>query len=248
MDMVTSEMKIGIVCEGLTDFVAIKTFVKRSLGKRGCDVEIIGLQPMPDETRAGAGWGEVFRWLEKYPPKLRMTQFLGGGLFGGGLSGNTCDLILIQLDSDIIGEEGFNKKIERSGHEVKLPDEPSERASYLKSIIEHFANFSDMTPEERRKHFPFPAIESTETWCIAAHSECVDNPERYKVEDLKHHFGCLVADVFGQQRQEVYANINKKLPTRQKVCDHLDSDDCLTRLEGQCAQYKSDIDSLFSLI
>ena len=56
-------MKVGIVCEGITDFYAINYYVRAALQKKGFSFEFIALQPPPDNTSAG---GRSFRIMYSF--------------------------------------------------------------------------------------------------------------------------------------------------------------------------------------
>ncbi|MCK4712560.1 MAG: hypothetical protein KAT26_06735, partial [Marinosulfonomonas sp.] len=75
-------MRIGVVCEGPTDFIAIKEFLGASLAKRHINSTFISIQPDPDNT-LGDGWTRVFYWLENNLPQSRIKSYFDGGLFGG---------------------------------------------------------------------------------------------------------------------------------------------------------------------
>ena len=75
------------------------------MSSEGFSVEFVPLQPDPDATSPEGGWTHVLLWLENHPPDSRIPQFFTGGLFGGDLAQEPLDGILVQLDSDILGNE-----------------------------------------------------------------------------------------------------------------------------------------------
>ncbi|AFO91545.1 hypothetical protein [Phaeobacter inhibens] len=227
-------MRIGIVCEGQTDFIAIERLVGLSFRARDIDVSFVSLQPPVDNTRAGAGWPQVLRWIEKNPIGQRNVQHFGRGLFAKDLSAKRCDAILFQMDTDIIGEQSFENKVRNDGYAAATPSEPRQRAVFIADVLAHYLDYSNLDSTLQRKHFLFPAVESTETWCIAAADNFEQDPETFGLADLVHHFGCLVSDVCGQPRRDSYTKINKRQILRRKVCESLTD---VGLLEAQCAQY-----------
>lgn len=106
-------MRIGVICEGPTDWHAIKSFLGDSISSAGFSVELVPLQPDPDATSSEGGWTKVLLWLKSHLPKSRIQQLFAKGLFGGGLATEPLDGILIQLDSDILGNDSFGALVEK---------------------------------------------------------------------------------------------------------------------------------------
>lgn len=103
-------MRIGVVCEGPTDAHAIVCFLHASLTYRGITPDFIPIQPDTDNTRPlEGGWGAVFLWLKKSPPRSRIRTYFHGGLFDGDLSAKRCDVMVFQLDTDILSDLGFQR-------------------------------------------------------------------------------------------------------------------------------------------
>lgn len=100
-------MRVGVVVEGPTDSYAVVQFLGQSLQRYGIQPSFIDLQPSMDNTNPEGGWVAVLKWLEDNPPELRVPRYFGGGLFDQDLSAKACDVVIVQMDSDILGEETF---------------------------------------------------------------------------------------------------------------------------------------------
>lgn len=162
-------MRIGVVCEGQTDNPAITNFLRASLQGQGITPVFVPIQPENDRTKPrDGGWYKVLNWLRKNPPKSRIANYLSGGLFDDDLSTKRCDVLVLQMDSDILSECGFQKWIRQNlGHGVTDSPDPMHRGSEIRSIIEIAGKFKKLSDDESKRHIPAPAVESTETWCVA---------------------------------------------------------------------------------
>ncbi len=160
-------VRVGLVVEGPTDYYAVKSFVGNELSNRGFDVEFVALQPPMDNTSSKAGWGKVKSWLERFNADERIRYYIGG-LFAGPLSAKKCDLFLIQMDSDILDDPAFQSAVQSCGYRLGACQTPSERASEIEDVLKVWAGYPELTQAERDLHAFIPAVESTESWCVAA--------------------------------------------------------------------------------
>ena len=84
-------MRVGVVCEGATDFVAIDAFFGQSLADHGIEAEFVPIQPEKDKTSPEGGWGNVLHWLQKNGNYMRKCasggQSLANAERGVGMSG-----------------------------------------------------------------------------------------------------------------------------------------------------------------
>ncbi|MGF7178284.1 hypothetical protein [Azospirillum doebereinerae] len=165
-----SELRIGLVAEGITDLIIIQEFISSYCKENATDVVLSfeNLQPRFDRTSGGnnGGWELVYKWCLNNPPGVRDGQFFGGGLFDEGMSGLTCDVIVVHLDADICERIGDKSTI------VPVPvtaSDSRERGLYIYSTIEEWLWPVGSVSDNR--HFPAPAVESTEAWLVAALSE-----------------------------------------------------------------------------
>lgn len=90
-------MRVGIVCEGRTDFVLLEQIVVSVFGP--CEVDPV--QPMRDALRPGgwqeAGWTQVRAWCRARDADVIADEMTLGGL----------DAFVIQVDGDLCGREGL---------------------------------------------------------------------------------------------------------------------------------------------
>ena len=154
----------------------------------GIAVDFVPLQPEPDATSQG-GWGHVLLWLKDHPPENRIQLFFTEGLFGGGLARVPFDGILVQLDSDILGDDGFGAYVkEQFDYTVANPPAAEQRAKEVRHILSKAARFEEMTQADVSRHVLAPAVESTETWCVAGFSRVPSDFESLSGQVLVDEF------------------------------------------------------------
>lgn len=212
-------MRVGVVCEGPTDFHAIKHFLGHSLQQDGIEVTFIDIHPKIDNTQPEGGWGNVLLWLDKNPPATRIARYFGGGFFADELSEPPFDGILVHLDGDIIGEASFTTYLEtRYCHNPGEPRSPGQKGQAIRDIIEVVGRFAEMTLADVRRHIIAPAIESTENWCIAAFTAASEDFEQISGQDLVNRFMAALAVCEGKLPSANYAEIDKQQARRAKFC------------------------------
>lgn len=190
-------MKIGVVCEGPTDFHAIKNFFGSALQEAGIEFEIRSLQPDMDNTLPKGGWNSVIKWLMKNPPSSRAISIFGSGLFS--TSSASYDALLIQMDTDILEDPLFQKYIsEKLQHNVQSRTDASARAQELRRVLQLAGRFEQMTLREIKNHIIVPAVESTENWCVAAFTRPTQNFETLSGQYLIDAFMCALLRYEGQ--------------------------------------------------
>jgi len=239
-------MRIGVVCEGPTDYYAISNFLGASLRKIGIEAFFISIQPELDNTQPAAGWGNVFVWLDRYPPLARIQKFFNGGLFAGDLAEEPYSCILIQLDSDILGEPSFASNVfERYGHIVVVPVSTSDRATEIRNVIRASARFAEMTENDVKRHVIAPAVESTEAWCVAAFTAIPANCGTLRGQTLTDQFMQALERSEGRPAAPSYASINKDVGRRMRFCERHAGNH--QRIADCCEEFKVIRDELVGL-
>lgn len=213
-------MRIGVVCEGPTDFYAIAYFFGRSLENVGIETEFVPIQPEMDKTQPEAGWGHVLLWLNKNPPAKRVQQYFKGGLFAGQLGVEELDGLLIQLDSDILEDKSFQTFVQRNyQYNYGAANDPDARSAIVRDILQVSAKFSEMTNADISRHVLAPAVESTETWCLAAFENLPQNFELLSSEQLRNGFMRALETSEGRAPAAQYGNIDKCPKRRRNFCE-----------------------------
>lgn len=213
-------MRIGVVCEGPSDFPALSNFFGHALQERGVDTHFLPLFPEMDKTRPEGGWANVLLWFDRYPPDARIQTYFGGGLFDGALSSEPLDAILIQLDSDALDHLPFASFVkDRYGFRVSSSNKPERRATQIEDIISLAARCDAMTEVDVARHVSVAAVEATETWCVAAFHAKHDNYELLRGADLIDAFMKALERSEGRTPQPRYSNIDKSLPRRRRFCE-----------------------------
>lgn len=215
-------MRIGVVCEGPTDFVAIQSFIGHALEDKVLTPEFIAIQPTMDNTSPKAGWGNVLLWLNSNPPASRISRYFGGGLFADDLAFEPLDCFLIQIDTDVIENASFvNFARNTYGIAVVAREQPEDRAQQIERVLTAALRNNEMTDADIRRHVAALAVESTEAWCVAAHKATGENTETMKGQDLTDSFMSALALSEGRPATPPYGTINKEIDRRQRLCDSL---------------------------
>lgn len=239
-------MRIGIVCEGPTDFPAIVYFVGNELRRRGINCEFVSLFPELDRTRPIGGWASVLMWFEKYHPALRIQRFFGGGLFGGGLAQQPLDAMIIHLDADVIGDASFQKFVlDKFGLQSAMHRSVADRSQYMTFVIQAAARLHELTDVDREKHVAFPAVEATEAWCVAAYHNVPVNAEILAGADLTTAFMRVLEASESKDPEPSYANVDKNAKRRTEFCQRHASNS--NRVYGDCSVFAASVDSLINV-
>lgn len=162
-------IRIGLVAEGITDQVVLENLVGAYFRTARPDVtlQFKNLQPSPDGTSGDkeGGWELVYKWCLNNTPEIRRSQFFGGGLFADDMDALECDLILVHLDADICGVIGDKSHLPPLADAATAED----KGVYLSNTIHLWLWPSGEAEDDR--HYTAPAVESVETWLVAALSE-----------------------------------------------------------------------------
>jgi hypothetical protein len=230
-------MRIGVVCEGPTDYFAVVSFFGHALKEEGIQAEFVSLQPQMDQTRPPGGWGNVLSWFDRNPPSLRIQQHFGGGFFGGSLGTPPLNALLIQLDCDVLGERPFSDYVQKTyGMTLGNPADEGERAGEIRRMLEVVAKFSDMTEGDIGRHVVAPAVEATESWCVAAFTTPTPNCEALRGQALVDAFMTALERSEGRLPTPPYANTDKNPARREAFCKkHAQGSD---RVRSGCAHFE----------
>ena len=239
-------MRVGVVAEGPTDTHAIREFLRKSLGSRGVEASFVPLQPDMDKTRPNGGWGMVIGWLANNPPKVREQAYLGDGLFDGGLSAKSCDVIVFQLDTDNLSMGPFRNGVEqRLGREVRNEDSPIRRGEEIRRIIEEVGGFGQLSDSDRRRHIVAPAVECTETWCVGVFKMWTHELELLRGNQLGELFMRVLHISEGRDMQE-FASVDKSTRRRETFCKKHAKN--YSWLEAQCYHYRELVESVMATV
>lgn len=237
-------MKIGVVCEGPTDFYAITNFFGTALREAGVECNIRSLQPDMDNTRPKGGWNSVINWLIKNPPDSRAINIFGSGLFS--TSSASYDALIIQMDTDILEDPLFRRYISKKlEYDVQSQTDANARAQELRSVLQIAGRFERMTHQEIKRHVIAPAVESTENWCVAAFTRPIQNFELLAGQDLVDAFMCALLRFEGQRPEPPYGQIDKTMTRRERFCTAHSS--LHSRVATGCEQFRIARDELLSL-
>ena len=238
-------MRIGVVAEGPTDAYAIREFLRQSLGSRGVQASFVMLQPDMDKTRPNGGWGMVIGWLTGNPPGVREHIYLGGGLFDGGLSAKSCDIIVFQMDTDNLSKGPFRSGIgARLGRVVQDVHDPIRRGNEIRRIIEEAGRFEQLSEGDRQKHIIAPAVESTETWCVGVFRIWEQELELLRGDGLGELF-MTALHVSESRGIQVFASVDKSPERREKFCKKHAKN--YSWLETQCYHYRELVENVMAV-
>ncbi len=211
-------MKIGVICEGPTDFHAIKLFMEPALAAAEIEATIFDIHPEMDRTGPEGGWAKVEAWLKRNPPPARVSRYFDGGMFGT-LSAKACDVLIIQMDADILDEPGFRTFMNRT-YEFAVPDadDPEQRGAAIYEILTLWSAVNALTETDRRRHIFAPAVESTEAWCVAAYDRRHTEPERLRDRKLVQAFMTVLEESENHPPKGNYSIADKDVTRRERFC------------------------------
>jgi hypothetical protein len=239
-------MRIGVVCEGPTDYHAISLFFQAALFSYGINAHFLPIQPVMDNTNPVAGWGNVLLWLKNKPPSSRVQQYFAGGLFGGPLSMEPLNCIILHLDSDILADASFCTYVSDTyGYVVANPPASNDRADQIRHVLSLAANFDQLTNGDKSRHVFAVAVEATEAWCVAAFKMPIENTETLVGQALIDEFMSALERSEGNDPNPPYARINKSVKRRKRFCQthHANYD----RVVQGCDQFSQTLQRLLSL-
>jgi hypothetical protein len=240
-------MRIGVICEGPTDFVAIKHFIKSALKNNNIETEFVSIQPEFDNTTKDAGWANLLEWLKRYPPKVRIPTYLGSGLFQGSASEKRCDALLLHMDADILEHASFQGYVSTNfKHTVVADDRPAKRASEICTVISFAAKLQDINQDDMNRHVMCPAVESTETWCVAAffNTRSVEY-EKLRGSELTNQFMKALEISESRRPGDEYKSVDKNVARREKFCKKHASG--AKRIQKHCRSFAVAVDALRKL-
>jgi hypothetical protein len=212
--------KIGVVCEGQTDFVAIKIFLEAEFRARGKVVKFTMIHPASDGSLP-AGWPQVLFWLENNELSFRSALYLkGDALFQTEDEDKKFDALLYQIDSDIIGEKSFEAFIKKRDISYTTPKTNTDRGNVIRDILLRQGQHASDEEALSKREVVAPTVESSEAWLIAAEN-LVSNAEHLSGQSLIDAFGDLVARARNRPPMGSYKNINKSIKTREFVCNSI---------------------------
>jgi hypothetical protein len=238
-------MRVGIVCEGATDFITTSSFLTHSMLRRGLHIDFIDLQPGLDKTsEMNSGWSNALLWLERNPLKSRKNNILGSGLFSGSLSWKKCDVILIQLDCDCREDEGFHIFLKKRSVNLK---NLQQHDKICEDLTEALLRLSELNQEQcaDERHIICCVTHNSESWCIAALSDTADRP---------------VEQIDLSETSEIYLNsvsnypISEAIPVSRRVKDRNlrtqfcnDNKSLSERVEARSETYRTLVDQACAL-
>jgi hypothetical protein len=164
-----SELIIGLVAEGKTDHIVLRHLLAAHCRTAAPDLTLKfnDLQPNPDGTSGypDGGWKQVLKWCRSFTPDKRRASFLKRyrPRFADGLDAKRCHVILVHMDADICEQIG-NKTAA-----TPVPDAtsaPQDRGGFIHQVLTEWLWPNGETPDA--DHLTAPAVESVETWLVAA--------------------------------------------------------------------------------
>jgi hypothetical protein len=202
--------KIGVICEGPTDFVAMKCFLESEFNSRSRKIELTLIQPALDNSLP-AGWTQVLFWLENNKLNFRSALYLKkDALFQFEDEAAKFDALLFHIDSDIIGEDSFTNFIKKRGLSDNRPLNNIDRGNVISHVLLSIGGHDSDAEALLQRELVTPIVESSETWIIAAEG-VVPNAEALVGQPLINAFGGLVARAYGKPSKSSYKSIDKNV-------------------------------------
>jgi len=139
-------MRVGIICEGITDFVILEAIVYAVIDADDCALlqpDFDRLQLRDAEQRLAPGWQGVRKFLSESAPALKVSVY---------------DVLLIQVDASI----RYLQEIQRR---LSTPVDPSDDLQPLRDLVKGWAGRE--LPESAVVTLP---REDLEAWLLASHT------------------------------------------------------------------------------
>jgi hypothetical protein len=212
-------MLVGVVCEGPTDYPAIAHFFGNALRADGINATFKSLHPRLDRTRPPGGWGNVLLWLADHGPQERIQRFFNGGLFESPAA-EICDVLLIQLDTDVIAEESFQTYVLNTfGYQITPTSDAQVKANQISEILRAALRYEELCADDASRHIICPAVDATESWCVAAFDRRAIDAEQLQGAELVSAFMKALERFEGKVPKDEYANCSKDTKRRERYCD-----------------------------
>ena len=222
--------RIGLVCEGETDRIAIEWFVRISLVDRGFsgDISFCEIQDYKDQTSKDIhGYTMVLAWLRQEPAA---RERLFGGIFAG--DSEKLDAIVVHLDADNLSSMEFRTHVLRYyDMTVKNYRIPAKRGFAIRTLL---TSVGGLGRSSERYAFAV-SVESTETWCVAAFGTTAD-PESLKRPTLNAQFMHVMLKS-ERQPPQVIKEATKDPVRWERLCRRARPTN-VRRLERRCSHYE----------
>ena len=231
------DVRIGVVCEGDTDKVAIEWFVRMSLLIRGFDdIAVCKIASYTDQTsRDVQGFTGVLAWLSQ-PPEQRRRFFVD--LFGGDVRTEKFDAIVVHLDADNLSTKEFRNHVRnRYDTDVKNHRLPAKRGFELRQLIMSVGKMGKIGDG----YAVAVAVESTETWCLSSFRDLPNDPESMSGAPLVQQFMDAL-HAFERRPKRVFRKANKDPIRWERFCRSTYEN--VEMLERQCFHYKKFVTDL----
>ena len=145
-----------------------------------------------------------------------------------------------------MGKESFSSRVKNKlDYNVLVPAEPSDRAEQIRKVLQLAWRNDELTNDQRKLHVPAPAVESSETWCLAAFSEEHEDFERITGQELIDRFMLALEKSEGKNAKDSYAKIEKNTNRRQIFCDRYAEKSI--RVVAGCAQFEKILNHLLDI-
>ncbi len=236
-------MRIGVICEGETDFIGIEEFLGAALERKKITATFIPLQPTPDKT-SGEGWTNVVTWLENNPPAARVINYFAGGMFEGN-SDQRVDALIIQLDSDILDEPSAQAFLNNRGFIVQPATTPNKRGAEIERLLTHFSALGALTAADQRRHVMAPIVEASETWCVAIYQHRTDDCEALTGQALRDEFRAALVGSKEDHARPPSGPSDKTAERRREFCQRHKG--ATQRLEQQAAHFHQLVERVAAL-
>ena len=228
--------RIGLVCEGATDRIAIEWYVRKSLVTRGfSDISFQDIPSHIDETSKGIyGCTMVLAWLHQSPGERRRYF---GGLFDG--NSEKCDAIIVHLDADNLSKTEFRQHVlNHYKMRVTNPRSPDRRGTEIRRIIMSVGQLD-------RDYAIAAAVESTETWCLSSFGNTAGDPESISGSDLVQQF---MSALHRFERRPIgdFKNVDKTDIRWERFCRHRSTK--AEVIERRCPQYRKLVSELVRVL
>lgn len=203
-------IRIGTVCEGLTDHVIIGKILESYSGVNGENI-----QPSSDRSSLDGGWTNVHKWCAHYTEMEKP-------IFDHDLDKNFFDFIVVHLDSDIyekIIDKYYKKKtgFNRAEHQDRYD-------LVLHTLIKWLNN-------QTKKIIFCIAVDSIETWIYASISPDIDCENFFDIQ--RRLANVAYPQIYGREAPSEIKSLKKNENVYSQLSSLLD----FKKISGCCAHF-----------
>lgn len=237
-----THIRLGIVCEGPSDYTILQWAIKAALELQGHTSEFHPIHPIRDKTSGtfhDGGWHQVYKWCVRNHVNDR-RRFFGAGLFDDE-DAIAVDLLLVHIDCDVHAIFSTGNRWKRITA-IDPSDYPSTSEGILNFGSDLLTDWLFDDSELRDMSLTSPTVMESEAWVLAG---------------LRWHNSPESLDEPKKEFAKSWSAENGKLfqPNTRKLTNHIEAINSVTsssvpdteNIRDTCAAFVSIVDKIAAL-